>query len=461
MADLFISYKREDRRVAERLSIALEQLGFDVWWDFELLSGEGYRNVIEKVIDECATTIVLWSELARNSTFVIDEATYSRDQNKLCPARIDDCRLPLGFGGDHVVDLRGWDGEMGNDGVQNLLRAVEAKTGKKARLGAKPRGENEEARFCEMEAFKAAEAAGNVSALRAFLADYPKGAFANFVRGQLETMGATVPAPATARVGAITHAPGMPPKPQPVRPAPPPQPAVIARSEGPSRKSSAVTIALIAIVVIGIAGASYVMLRPSLAPTTPTPPVAESKPSQAADAYNLDALNAQVRNAVEQARQNEFSAVAFAEQARAAAARGENAGTAPKDGVGVQSFTGQFAGDRYAGEFSEGQHQGVGVYSWGDNPNNSLGALRYEGEFANDAPAGAGLYFWRDGRHYAGPMDGWRKQGAAVMYLAGGRRYEGEYADDKPNGYGVLWDAQGHVLLQGQWTNDQLTTPLS
>ena len=61
MADIFISYKREDRRVAERLSIALEQLGFDVWWDFEILSGDRFRRVVEKVIDECKVAIVLFN----------------------------------------------------------------------------------------------------------------------------------------------------------------------------------------------------------------------------------------------------------------------------------------------------------------------------------------------------------------------------------------------------------------
>ncbi len=40
MADVFISYKREDRELAERLAHALEQLGFDVWWDFDLLAGD-------------------------------------------------------------------------------------------------------------------------------------------------------------------------------------------------------------------------------------------------------------------------------------------------------------------------------------------------------------------------------------------------------------------------------------
>ena len=79
MADIFISYKREERRLAERLSIALEQLGFDVWWDFELLSGDRYRNVIRAVIDQCSAAIVLWSKLSVDSDFVMDEATSSLD----------------------------------------------------------------------------------------------------------------------------------------------------------------------------------------------------------------------------------------------------------------------------------------------------------------------------------------------------------------------------------------------
>lgn len=222
MADIFLSYKREDRPIAERLSISLEQLGFNVWWDFQILSGQQFRRVIEKVIDECSATVVLWSTLSRDSTFVVDEATYAREQNKLCPARIDNCRLPLGFGGDHVVDLSGWDGEMQHPGLQELLSSLEAATGKKARLGAKPRTETDEARFAEMEAFKAAQAAENVSALRAFLRDYPRGAFANFVTGQLESMQADARVASEARAE-LQRAP--PPAPPPPVYTPPPAPA--------------------------------------------------------------------------------------------------------------------------------------------------------------------------------------------------------------------------------------------
>lgn len=218
MADVFISYKREDRRAAERLSIVLEQLGFNVWWDFDLICGDQFRRAIEKIIDECAATVVLWSVLARESTFVVDEATYAREQGKLCPARIDECRLPLGFGGDHVVDLRDWDGEIGHEGLQALLRALELKTGKKARLGAPARDAEDEARYAEMEAFKAAQAAQNVSALRSFLRDYPEGAFSKFVRGQLAEMETVAPAVAVAAPAAPPELTLSPP------PAPPPPP---------------------------------------------------------------------------------------------------------------------------------------------------------------------------------------------------------------------------------------------
>ncbi|MBX9746780.1 MAG: toll/interleukin-1 receptor domain-containing protein, partial [Hyphomonadaceae bacterium] len=278
MADVFISYKREDRRVAERISIALEQLGFNVWWDFELLSGDEFRRVIEKVIDQCAATLVLWSQLSRESTFVVDEATYARAQGKLCPARIDDCRLPLGFGGDHVIDLSNWDGELGHDGLQQILRALEAKTGKKARLGARARDDDERVRFAEMEAFKVAQAAQNASALRTFLRDFPNGAFANFVRGQLEEMATAQPQPAAA---APQPAYTPPPPQSPPPPAPPytpphyrPSPVNYVAPEPPPRaKPPWPLIGGGAAALVAVVALVFVLTRsPSEAPPTTTSP---------------------------------------------------------------------------------------------------------------------------------------------------------------------------------------------
>jgi hypothetical protein len=193
MADVFISYKREDRVFAERLSIVLEQLGFEVWWDFDLLSGDRYRSVIRKVIDECKVAVVLWSTRAVQSDFVMDEAEYAKAQGKLCPARIDDVALPFGFGSLHTDDLSAWDSELFDPQFQNLVRAIENRVGRRGRLGGTNRAMEVQAATAEMEAFKAAQLAGNIAAMRTFLDFHPRGAFAGFVRGQLDHMQANEP----------------------------------------------------------------------------------------------------------------------------------------------------------------------------------------------------------------------------------------------------------------------------
>jgi hypothetical protein len=118
-------------------------------------------------------------------------------------------------------------------------------------------------------------------------------------------------------------------------------------------------------------------------------------------------------------------------------------------------------GDGNGGQAQSVRYQGLGVYSWGQNANNTFGGLRYEGEFAHDAASGAGLYFWRDGKHYAGAISNWRRDGLGVFTFADGRRYEGQWSGDQQSGLGAEWDAQGRLTQQGIWAGGVLTTPLS
>jgi len=209
VADVFISYKREDRPFAERLSIVLEQLGFEVWWDFDLLSGDRYRRVIRAIIDECKVAVVVWSELAVQSDFVLDEAEYAKGLGKLCPARIDNVALPFGFGSIHTDDLRSWDGELFDAHFQSLVKAIERRVGRKGRLGESARPMETQAAAAEMEAFKAAQLADAIPALETFLDLYPRGAFASFVRRQLENMRVEAP---VGRAAARTQSPAAPPR---------------------------------------------------------------------------------------------------------------------------------------------------------------------------------------------------------------------------------------------------------
>src|SRR5262245_22443416 len=44
MSDIFISYEREEQRVARKLAVALEKEGWSVWWDPKLRTGEHFDD---------------------------------------------------------------------------------------------------------------------------------------------------------------------------------------------------------------------------------------------------------------------------------------------------------------------------------------------------------------------------------------------------------------------------------
>lgn len=103
MADVFISYAREDRERAREIAHLIEQRGFNVWWDRDLVPGESYSEVIETELDQAHAVIVLWSEFSRKSHWVRDEAAVGRDRNRLVPITVDASTPPLGFRQIHTV----------------------------------------------------------------------------------------------------------------------------------------------------------------------------------------------------------------------------------------------------------------------------------------------------------------------------------------------------------------------
>lgn len=112
MADIFISYKHEDWPTIEPLIRALESQKFDVWWDDKILPGERIAAAINKILDEVACVIVVWSRLSLESNWVPDEATYGRDHEILIPVTFDGSEAPLGFQQLLVQDLRTWAGDL-------------------------------------------------------------------------------------------------------------------------------------------------------------------------------------------------------------------------------------------------------------------------------------------------------------------------------------------------------------
>lgn len=113
MTDIFISYTREDRHLAEPLASALSSSGWSVWWDYELVAGQRYDEIIGQLLDEARVIIVLWSKQSVDSRYVNDEALVGLQSDKLIPVLVDDITVPFRFRALHTIDLVSWDGQPG------------------------------------------------------------------------------------------------------------------------------------------------------------------------------------------------------------------------------------------------------------------------------------------------------------------------------------------------------------
>ena len=120
MADIFISYAREDRSRIEPLARALAERGWSVWWDRRFRPGEDIDRRISEELAAARCIIVAWSNSALKSPWVRDEAAEGRDRNVLASVLLEQVMPPLGFRAFHAADLSGWRGQR-DDELEKLL----------------------------------------------------------------------------------------------------------------------------------------------------------------------------------------------------------------------------------------------------------------------------------------------------------------------------------------------------
>lgn len=118
---LFISYAREERDRVEWLAGTLARAGYRVWWDAALEGGHQFAAEINRELGAADAVLVVWSEDAVHSNWVLDEAMVGRDRGCLIPVRFDATQPPLGFRQIQVIDLE----EGGEaDAVDAIARAA-------------------------------------------------------------------------------------------------------------------------------------------------------------------------------------------------------------------------------------------------------------------------------------------------------------------------------------------------
>jgi tetratricopeptide (TPR) repeat protein len=126
LADIFISYSKQDHDQARLLAAFLEANGYSVWRDISLLSGDKYRKVIMKELRRSRAAIVIWTENSIGSDWVQSEAGRARAVQKLIPVKtrgLEYKDIPPPFDNMHIESI---------DARDKILVAVVAQLTKSA-----------------------------------------------------------------------------------------------------------------------------------------------------------------------------------------------------------------------------------------------------------------------------------------------------------------------------------------
>lgn len=126
MADVFLSYSRQDKAIAARFVEMLEGLGWDVFWDQETRAGTLWPKVLEDELNQARCLLVLWTSHSVASRWVRIEAYEALQNEKLLPVRLENVKPPLEFRQTQLFDLIGWTGEPADPRLPRLFEDLAA-----------------------------------------------------------------------------------------------------------------------------------------------------------------------------------------------------------------------------------------------------------------------------------------------------------------------------------------------
>jgi adenylate cyclase len=138
LADIFVSYSRQDKARVAPLVEALEAEGWSVWWDPAIAPGEEFDGLISRELDAARSLVVVWTAASVDSRWVRGEARDAADRGVLVPVRLDNSRLPIDFRAVHTTDLDGWNDDPQSPAFQGLRKALEAKLGLPRKVAVAP-----------------------------------------------------------------------------------------------------------------------------------------------------------------------------------------------------------------------------------------------------------------------------------------------------------------------------------
>ncbi len=124
MADIFVSYARQDKARVTPLVAALEAQGWSVWWDPAIIPGQEFDDLIAEEIDKASAVVVVWTPASVGSRWVRGEAREAADRGILVPVRFEKARLPIDVRAVHTTDLDDWEDDAKSDAFQEVVNAL-------------------------------------------------------------------------------------------------------------------------------------------------------------------------------------------------------------------------------------------------------------------------------------------------------------------------------------------------
>jgi len=100
LTDIFISYSSKDRPVALRVRDALQEAGYDVFWDQSTPAGQDWDSWIRERLTGAKLVVTLWTKASVASPNVRHETIIAREAGKLLPVMVDELAptdFPMGL----------------------------------------------------------------------------------------------------------------------------------------------------------------------------------------------------------------------------------------------------------------------------------------------------------------------------------------------------------------------------
>jgi N-acetylmuramidase/TIR domain len=124
MADVFISYKREERDAVTLLAEKLRALQLDVWFDGKLRTGGAFDDEIAREIEAAKAVLTCWTPAAIASEWVRAEAAMARDAEKFVPCFLEPTKLVPPFNLVQTEDLMSWAGQENDPAWLKVLARI-------------------------------------------------------------------------------------------------------------------------------------------------------------------------------------------------------------------------------------------------------------------------------------------------------------------------------------------------